>query len=77
MNSEPVKLDMSREASVEDEVLLPEELSDALAAATDTPPEEIERGAVELDFAPPEEADVVRYGKHNGEHGFLADPGGE
>jgi len=53
----------------------PEELSEALADATGTDPEEIERGAAELDIAPPEEADVVGDGEHDGERGFLPEPG--
>ena len=70
---------MSREALVEDtvEFLTPEELSEALADATDTDPEEIERGAAALDIAPPEEADVVEYGEHDGEYGFLSDASDE
>lgn len=36
-----------------------EELSDALADATGTTREEIERGAEELEIAPPNEASVV------------------
>jgi len=39
--------------------------------------EKIERGAAELDIAPPEEADVVGYGEHDGEYGFLPEPGDE
>jgi len=77
ISTDPVKGDMSREAPAEDEVLTPEELSEVLADATDTDPEEIERGAAALDIAPPEEADVVEYGEHDGEHGFLAEPGNE
>ena len=64
---------MSREAHAKDEVLTPEELSEVLADATDTDPEEIERGAAELEISPPEEADVVEYGEHDGADGFLPD----
>lgn len=62
---------MSHKAPAEDEVLTPEELSELLADATGTDPEEIEHGAAELKIAPPEEADVVGYGEHDGEDGFL------
>ena len=55
---------MSREAPTEDEVLTPEELSEVLAEAEGTTPEEIERGAEGLDIAPLEEATVVGYGGH-------------
>ena len=55
----------------------PEELSEVLADATGTDPEEIERGAAEFEIPAPEEAEVVGYGEHDGEHGFLADPGDE
>jgi hypothetical protein len=74
-----VEGDMSREAPAEDtvEFLTPEELSEVLADATDTDTKEIERGAAELEIAPPEEADVVEYGEHDGEHGFLPEPGNE
>ena len=41
---------MSREAPVEDTVLTPEKLSDILAEATDTDPEEIERGVAEFEI---------------------------
>jgi len=50
--------DMSQESPVED-ALTPEELSEVLAEATGTTPEVIERGAKDLDLAPPEEAIVV------------------
>jgi hypothetical protein len=50
--------DMSRESSTE-EVLSPEELSKVLAEATGTTAEEIERGAEEMEIAPPSEATVV------------------
>ena len=68
---------MSREAPTEDEVLTLEELSEILADATDTDPEEIERGAAELEIAPPEEADVVEYGEYDGADGFLPAPDDE
>jgi len=76
MSTDLVGDDMSREAPAEDEALTPEELSEVLADATGTDPEEIERGAAELEIAPPEEADVVKYGEHDGEHGFLPEPDG-
>jgi hypothetical protein len=62
---------------LEHDVVSLEELSELLAEVTDTPPEEIERSAAELDIAPPEEADVVGYGEHDGEYGFLPEPGDE
>lgn len=49
---------MDYEPPVDDALTL-EELSEVLAEATDTTPEEIERGADELWIAPPEEATVV------------------
>jgi hypothetical protein len=36
-----------------------------------------ERGAAEIEIAPPEEADIVAYGEHDGEHGFLPAPDDE
>jgi hypothetical protein len=77
ISADLVEEDMSREAPAEDEVLTPEELSEVLADATDTDHEEIERGAAELEIAPPEEADIVAYGEHDGEHGFLPEPDDE
>jgi len=50
---------MSREAPAEDEVLTPDELSEALAEATGTTAEEIERGADEIEMSPPDEAEIV------------------
>lgn len=49
---------MSEGSPVEDALTL-EELSEVLAEATGTTPEEIEQGAEELDLAPPDEAVVV------------------
>lgn len=49
---------MSQESPVKD-ALTPEELSEVLAEATGTTAEEIERGAEELEIAPPEDATVV------------------
>ena len=49
---------MSQEPATDD-ALTPEELSEVLAEATGTTADEIERGAEELDIAPPEEATVV------------------
>ena len=70
INVDPIATDMNRKAPPEDEALSPEELSEALAEATDTTSEEIERGAEEFEIAPPEEAEVVGYGGH----GPLTDP---
>jgi len=49
---------MSQESPAEDALTL-EELSGELADATGTTPDAIERGAEELEIAPPGEADVV------------------
>ena len=49
---------MSQESPVEDALTL-EELSEVLAEVEGTTPEEIERGASELEIAPPEEAIIV------------------
>jgi hypothetical protein len=49
---------MSQESPAEDALTL-EELSDALADATGSTREEIERGSDELEIAPPSEASVV------------------
>lgn len=76
ISTDPVEGGMSREAPA-DEVLTPEELSEVLAEVEGTTPEAIERGAAELDIAPPEEAEVVGYGEHEGEHGFLSEPDDE
>jgi Trp operon repressor len=59
------------------DVLTLEELTEELADATGASVEEIERGAAELEIAPPEEADIVAYGEHDGEHGFLPEPDDE
>jgi len=77
ISADPVEGNMSREAPAEDEVLTPEELSEVLADATDTNPEEIERGGAALGISPPEEADVIEYGEHDGAKGFLPDPADE
>ena len=53
-----VKRNMSQESPVEDALTL-EELSEVLAEVEGTTPEEIERGASELEIAPPEEAIIV------------------
>lgn len=77
---------MSREAPIEDipdelrdceDFVTDEELTDLLAEATNTTPEEIERGAAELEIAPPWESEIVGYGEHDGEHGFLPEPADE
>jgi hypothetical protein len=49
---------MSQGLPAED-ALSPEELSEVLAEATGRTAEEVERGAAEMEFAPPEEATVV------------------
>jgi hypothetical protein len=53
----PVDTDMSQEDP--EEILTVDELTDVLADATGSTPEEIERGAEELEIAPPYEATVV------------------
>jgi len=50
---------MSHEAPADDGTISVEELTELLADVEGTTPEEIERGAAELDIAPPEEATVV------------------
>lgn len=72
MRSGTAKENMSREVPTEDKSLTPEELGEVLADATGTTPEGIERGAVDLEISPPEEATVAGYGEHHGEHGFLS-----
>jgi hypothetical protein len=47
------------EASGPDEPLSHDELSEVLAEATGTTPEEIERGADAIEIEPPEDAEVV------------------
>ena len=49
---------MCQESPVED-ALTPEELAQLLAEGEGTTPEAIERGAAELEIAPPDEAIVV------------------
>jgi hypothetical protein len=51
---------MCHESPAEEDILTIEELTELLAEVTDTTPEEIERGAAEIDIAPPEEGEVVR-----------------
>lgn len=53
-----IEVDMSQEVPA-DEILSPEELTELLGDATDTPPEEIGRGAEEIEIAPPWEATIV------------------
>jgi len=50
---------MNREAPADADMVSDEELTELLADAEGTTPEEIERGAAELDIAPSEEATVV------------------
>jgi len=54
----PLPDDMSQESPVEDAISF-EELDEILAEATGTTPEEIRRGAEELEIAPPWEAEIV------------------
>jgi antitoxin component of MazEF toxin-antitoxin module len=54
-----VEVDMSRENPGDADMVSDEEFTELLADVEGTTPEEIERGAVELDIAPPEEATVV------------------
>jgi len=57
MTPNPVDTDMSQEDP--EEILTVDELTDVLADATGATPEEIERGAEELEIAPPYEATVI------------------
>ncbi|MFD1571851.1 hypothetical protein [Halorubrum laminariae] len=50
---------MSREAPTDANIISDEELTELLADAEGTTPEEIERGAAEVKIASPEEATVV------------------
>jgi hypothetical protein len=50
---------MSREAPADADIVSDEELTGLLAEAEGRTPEEIERGATEIEIAPPEEATVV------------------
>ena len=50
---------MSREAPADADIISDEELTELLAEAEGRTPEEVERGAAEIDIAPPEEATVV------------------
>ena len=54
-----VGTDMSREAPADADMVSDKELTELLANAEATTPEDIERGAVELEVAPPEEVTVV------------------
>ena len=57
---DPLEADMSQEpAFPEEDVVSLEELTELLAEATDTSPEEVERQAAEMEFPPPHEAAVV------------------
>lgn len=58
ISATPLEGDMSQESPVED-ALSTEELTELLAEAENTTPEEIEHGAANLEIAPPEEATVV------------------
>lgn len=77
---------MSREAPVEvipdelrdcEDFVTVEELTELLAEIEGTTAEEIERGAAELEIGPPWEGEIVGYGEHDGEHGFLPEPDDE
>ena len=57
--SQRVEEDMSREAPADADIVSDEELTGLLAEAEGRTPEEIERGATEIEIAPPEEATVV------------------
>lgn len=57
-------------ADGEDDVVTVEELTELLAEAEGTTPEDIDRRAKELEIGPPEEAEVVGYG----DDGPLASP---
>ncbi|MUW13473.1 hypothetical protein GJ633_01525 [Halorubrum sp. CBA1125] len=57
--SQRVEGNMSRKAPADADIISDEELTELLADAEGTTPEEIERGAAELDLASPEEATVV------------------
>jgi len=62
ITTKPVVSDMSQEQPREDaseEVISMDELTGVLADATGETPEEIERGAEEIEFLPPEEATVL------------------
>jgi hypothetical protein len=62
IRTKPVGSDMSHEQPREDlseELISMDELTEILAEATGETPEEIERGAEEMDFIPPEEAPVL------------------
>ncbi len=58
ITSNPLQTNMNREEPT-DEILSVDELTDELANATGATPEEIKRGAEDLDMAPPVEATVV------------------
>ena len=50
---------MTREPPTDADIISDKELTDLLAEAEGRTPEEVERGAAEIDIAPPEEATVV------------------
>ena len=50
---------MTREAPADADIISDEELTALLAEAEERRPGEIERGAAEIEIAPPEEATVV------------------
>jgi hypothetical protein len=59
MFSQQVEKDMSREAPADADIISDEELTALLAEAEGRTPEEVERGAAEIEIDPPEEATVV------------------
>ena len=59
MPSQRVEGSMSREAPADADIISDEELTELLAEAEGRTPEEVERGAAEIEIAPPEEATVV------------------
>ncbi len=59
ISSQPVEKDITREAPADADIISDEELTVLLAEAEGRTPEEIERGAAEIEIAPSEEATVV------------------
>lgn len=60
ISTDPVGEDMCHEEPAEEDILTFKELSEVLAEVEGTTAEEIERGAAEIDIAPPEEGEVVK-----------------
>ena len=59
ISSYPIREDMSRKAPADADTISDEELTELLAEADGMTVEAIERGAAEVDIAPPEEATIV------------------